>query len=76
MRWNVDQQLEAIATTLDLLAEKIAKTDKAETFLSKEIPHLIRDKGYTPERAKGAAVSIAREKGLGVAKAQKKSSKK
>ena len=38
----------------------------AQVFISKEIKHLMEDKGYTHERAVAAAMSVAREKGYKV----------
>lgn len=69
-------KLEALAAGLDCLAEAITQTDAAADFVSDEIRHLIKDKGYTQNRAKGAAVSVARKKGFKMAPPLKKSSKK
>jgi len=41
----------------------------AQAFISKEIKHLMDDKGYDHDRAVGAAMSIAREKGYKVPEA-------
>lgn len=41
-------------------------SDNASDFISKEISHLIKDKGYSQDRAVAAALSIAREKGYKV----------
>ena len=71
------EHLDVLAGTLDALSEAITKTDNGAEFVSKEIAHLIKDKGYTPERAKGAAISIARDKGFKMAPEKKlKGSKK
>lgn len=35
---------------------------KAGAFISKEVKHLIKDKGYTQKRAIAAAYSVARKK--------------
>jgi hypothetical protein len=40
-----------------------ATSEGAQEFISEEIGHLIKDKGYEPSRAKGAAYNIARRKG-------------
>lgn len=47
------------------------KSDEAKEFISKEIAHLIKDKGYTHERAVGAAHAIARQKGFDVPEPKK-----
>jgi len=36
---------------------------EAQAFISKEIKHLMDDKGYEHDRAVAAAINIAREKG-------------
>jgi hypothetical protein len=41
-------------------------TDDASEFISKEISHLVHDKGYSQERAVAAALNVAREKGYKV----------
>lgn len=46
------------------LAEKSSQS--ARDFVSKEISHLINDKGYSHDRAVAAALSIARDKGYQV----------
>lgn len=43
-----------------------AKSDAANEFISKEIKHLIDDKGYSQDQAVAAAHSVAREKGYKV----------
>lgn len=43
-----------------------AMTQDARDFISKEISHLIKDKGYSQQRAIAAAHSVAREKGYKV----------
>lgn len=43
-----------------------AKSDAANEFISKEIKHLIDDKGYSQEQAVAAAHSVASEKGYKV----------
>ena len=54
---------------LDIMWNKESKlTDEAQEFISKEIEHLVKDKGYSQERAVGAAYAIAREKGYDVPK--------
>lgn len=46
--------------------KKAGYSPKARRFLSREIKHLVRDKGYSPKRAVGAAFDMARSKGLKV----------
>ena len=41
-------------------------SDDASDFISKEISHLMKDKGYSQDRAIAAALSVAREKGYKV----------
>jgi hypothetical protein len=41
-------------------------SDEASEFISKEISHLVSDKGYSQERAVAAALNVAREKGFNV----------
>ena len=45
-------------------------SDKASSFIGKEISHLMRDKGYPHERAVAAAINVAKEKGMKVGKKQ------
>jgi hypothetical protein len=42
------------------------ESDEAREFISKEIGHLEKDKGYEPKRAAAAAYSVARKKGFKV----------
>lgn len=41
-------------------------SDSASEFIGKEISHLMKDKGYSHERAVAAAINIAKEKGYKV----------
>lgn len=50
---------------MGMMAEK-KYSDAASEFISKEISHLMKDKGYTQDRAVAAALSVAREKGYKV----------
>lgn len=43
-------------------------SDKASSFIGKEISHLMRDKGYPHDRAVAAAINVAKEKGMKVGK--------
>jgi len=43
-------------------------SDKASSFIGKEISHLMRDKGYSHDRAVAAAINVAKEKGMKVGK--------
>ena len=45
-----------------------AGSKPAQEFISGEIEHLVKDKGFKQDRAKGAAYSIARRKGYRAAK--------
>jgi len=45
-------------------SEDIEKKSKGDKFVSQEIRHLIRDKGYEHKRAVAAALSVARDKGF------------
>ncbi len=45
-------------------------SDKASSFIGKEISHLMRDKGYPHDRAVAAAINVAKEKGMKVGKKQ------
>lgn len=41
-------------------------SEKAREFISKEIEHLVEDKGYEQDRAVAAAMDMARRKGYKV----------
>ena len=45
-------------------------SDKASSFIGKEISHLMHDKGYPHDRAVAAAINVAKEKGMKVGKKQ------
>ena len=46
----------------NMMAEK-KYSDAASDFISKEISHLMKDKGYSQERAVAAALNVAKDKG-------------
>lgn len=48
--------------------EAAKMSEEAQKFISKEIEHLIKDKGYKQDRAQAAAYAQAREKGYDVPK--------
>ena len=45
-------------------------SDKASSFIGKEISHLMHDKNYPHDRAVAAAINVAKEKGMKVGKKQ------
>lgn len=45
-------------------------SNKASSFIGKEISHLMHDKGYPHDRAVAAAINVAKEKGMKVGKKQ------
>jgi hypothetical protein len=64
---NMNRQVEEIIERLLAEDPNEAKMSReAQKFISKEIEHLIADKGYTQKRAKGAAYKIARDKGYDI----------
>ncbi len=64
---ELKEELQRAESDLQLLSEK-KYSKKASDFISKEIGHLINDKGYSHDRAVAAALNIAKDKGYKIPK--------
>ncbi len=62
---TIENRIQQINEELDSLSEK-KYSDSASNFIGKEISHLMKDKGYSHERAVAASINIARDKGYKV----------
>lgn len=62
---TIKNRIQQINEELDSLYEK-KYSDSASDFIGKEISHLMKDKGYSHDRAVAASINIAKDKGYKV----------